>query len=119
MDQHDDGLDAARLQFGDQRIDRLGLVAEFEAGRAVGEMMFRRAFQRKPDEGDRDAFERPDLIGGKHRLAVAFSTCWRRGSELRAEKRCGPGLSTATAFCMRSNSALPRRIRIATAVSRL
>ena len=34
VDQHHDGLDAARLQFGHQRIHRLGLVAEFETGRA-------------------------------------------------------------------------------------
>ena len=35
VDQHHDRLDAARLQFRDQRIHRLGLVAEFEAGDAV------------------------------------------------------------------------------------
>ncbi len=36
MDQHDDGLDAARLQLRHQRVHRVGLVAEFEPGHADG-----------------------------------------------------------------------------------
>ena len=34
VDQHDDRLDALRLELGDERVDRLDLVEELEAGDA-------------------------------------------------------------------------------------
>ena len=72
VDQHDDGLDAARLQFRNQRVHGLGLVPEFEAGDAGRRDDVRRAFQRQADEGHRNAVELPDLVRRKHGLAGAL-----------------------------------------------
>ena len=66
----------------------LGLVAEFEVGNAHRRDEARRALQRQADEGDRNAVELPDFIGGKHGLAGALLD--RAGGEiakLRARKR--------------------------------
>ena len=116
VDQHHDGLDAARLQFGDQRIHRLGLVAEFEPGRADRRDDVRRALQRQADEGDRNAFELPDLVGGKHGLAGALLD--RAGGEIvkfRArETDAAPGICRPGGSRHSASAAIrpcPRRIR--------
>ena len=91
MDQHDDGLDAARLQFGNQRVHRLGLVAEFEAGGALRRDDVRRAFQVSPMKATGMPSNVPDLIGGKHGLAGRLLD--RAGGEivkLRAQERMRP-----------------------------
>ncbi len=72
MDQHDDGLNAARLQLRHQRVDRVGLVAEFETRDAHGRDDSGRVLQRQADEGDGNAPELPDLVRGKNRLASAL-----------------------------------------------
>ena len=72
MDQHHDGLDAARLQLGHQRVHCLGLVAEFEAGGARRRDDVWRALQGKSDEGHRNALEFPDLVRRKHGLSGAL-----------------------------------------------
>ena len=68
MDQDDDGLDAARLQFRDQRIHRTGFVAKFEVGNADRRDEARGALQGQADEGDRNAVEAADFVSGKHRF---------------------------------------------------
>ena len=69
VDKENDRLDASRLQLRHQRVHRLRLVAEFEAGNALRRNDARRAPQGQPDKGDRNALEFPDLIGRKNRLA--------------------------------------------------
>ena len=68
VDQHDDRLDVLRLQLGDERVDRVGLVVEFEtldAGRAHDD---RRALEGQADEGDLGAVEVLDRVGREERL---------------------------------------------------
>ena len=72
VDQHNDGLDAASLQFRNQRIDRFGLVAELEAGCGGRRNDVSGALERQADEGDGDAFELTDLVGREQRLAGRF-----------------------------------------------
>ena len=72
MDQHHDGLDAARLQFGQQRVHGVGLVPEFQVGHAGRRDQVRRAFQGQADESHGNAAELPDRVGGKHGLAGAL-----------------------------------------------
>ena len=72
MDQHHDGLDAARLQFGQQRVDGVGLVPEFQVGDAGRRHQVRRALQGQADEAHGNAAELPDLVGRKHGLAGAL-----------------------------------------------
>src|SRR6202158_1843288 len=62
MDQYDDGLDTARLQFRHQRVHRVSLVPEFETRDAHRRDDVRRALQRQADEGDRNSLELPDLV---------------------------------------------------------
>ena len=80
MDQDDDGLDAARLQFRDQCIDRLGFVAKFEVGNADRRDEAWRALQGQADEGDRNAVEAADFVSRKHGLAAALLE--RAGGEI-------------------------------------
>src|SRR6202011_2001608 len=69
MDQHDDGLDAARLELRHQRVHGVGLVPEFETCDADRRDDVRRAFQGQADEGDRNAIELPDLVRREYGLA--------------------------------------------------
>ncbi len=70
VQQHDDGLDALRLQDWDERVGRLGLVEEIptlDAGsgdQGVG------GLKRHADEADLDVIEPLDPVGGQGRLAA-------------------------------------------------
>src|SRR5665213_1281394 len=72
MDQHDNGLDAARLQLRNQCVHRLGLIPELEARDAGRRDDVRRALQRQADERNRDGLEFPDLESRKQGLAGAL-----------------------------------------------
>ena len=69
MDQHDDGLDALRLQLGHQFIHGVGFVAKFKARHARWHHDAGCALERQADEGHRDALEGLDLVGGQQRQA--------------------------------------------------
>ena len=113
MDQHDDGLDAARLQFGDQRIHRLGLVAEFEPATPSGETIGV-PFNVRPMKAT-GMPRTPDLVRRETRSCRCLLE--RAGGEIvkfAPVNGCGPWhLSTGwqPPFCIRSNRPCPRRIR--------
>src|SRR3954463_12888104 len=86
VDQQHDSLHAPGLQLRHQRVDGLGLVAEFQTGRGGWRYDAGGALQCQPDEGDRNATEALDLIGWKHRLAGGLHN--RRGGEIM---KLGPG----------------------------
>ncbi|OIQ65558.1 hypothetical protein GALL_528820 [mine drainage metagenome] len=91
VDQHDDGLDATRLQFGDQRVDGVGLVAEFKTRRADRRNDIGRALQGQADKGDRNPVKFPDLVGRKKSLAgILLDRGGRKVVEFRASERMRP-----------------------------
>ena len=71
VDQDHDGLDAVRLQFRHERVHRVGLVAEFEAGDALRGDDAGRALQGQADEGNGNTVELSDLVGREDGLAVS------------------------------------------------
>ncbi len=91
MDQDDDGLDAARLQFRDNRIHGVGLVFEFKARRTGRRNDAGSAFQREADEGNGNSIEFPDLVSRKDRLAGRrLDGGSRKVVEFRALERMRP-----------------------------
>ncbi len=76
MDQHDDGLNTARLQLRDQRIHGVGFVLEFKARSTHGRNDVGRALQRQADKGDWNPVELPDLrrVEISNLYPVLFST---------------------------------------------
>ena len=91
VDQDDDGLDAARLQFRDQRVHRAGFVAKFKVGNARRRDQAGCALQGQADEGHGNAVERADFVRRKHGLAGALLE--RAGGEI-AKFRAGEGMRT-------------------------
>jgi len=102
MDQHHNCLDAASSQFRNQRVDRLGLVAELEAGCGGRRNDVSGALERQADEGDGDAFEMADLVGRKQRRAGRFLE--GRGGEV--VKPCSGEGMRAQAFVDRMAAAI-------------
>ena len=91
VDQHDDGLDAACLQFRDQRIYGVRLVLEFEAREPDGRNDVGRALQGQADEGNGNPIEFPDCVSWKYRLAgILLDGGGREVMELRAEEGMRP-----------------------------
>jgi hypothetical protein len=69
VDQHQDRLDALGAQLRHQRVHRLGLVLELQAGHAGRRHDARRGLEREADEAHRHAAVALDGIGRQQRLA--------------------------------------------------
>ena len=70
MHQHDDGFNALRAQFGNQRIDRGGLVTKLQTGHTGRRHNGGRGFERHADKGHLHAVELFGAVGGQQGLAV-------------------------------------------------
>ena len=107
VDRDDNRVHILRFEFGDRTIDRLGLVAEGQAGDPARRYQRRRFLERQPDHPDRNfalAFaEGADAVGGKQRRAVGHDHIGGEEREIGAcilldRARFAHGVLLAAAF---------------------